>query len=147
MKTYLPKIEEIQPRWLLIDCDGQILGKVAARVATILRGKHKPTFTPHMNTGDHVVVINAEKIAVTGSKMSDKFYFEYSGYKGGMKSKSLKELLASHPERVIEHAVKCMLPKNKLADRIFLKMHVYKGTQHPHSAQKPEAVPVDPRKK
>ncbi|MBI3892258.1 MAG: 50S ribosomal protein L13 [Candidatus Wallbacteria bacterium] len=147
MKTFLPKASEIQPRWVVIDCQDQILGKVAARVATILRGKDKPTFTPHMDTGDHVIVINAEKIAVTGSKLSQKFYYNHSGYKGGMHKESLKEMLASHPERVMEHAVKCMLPKNKLADRIFHKMHVYKGAEHPHTAQKPEPIAVDPRRK
>jgi large subunit ribosomal protein L13 len=145
MKTYLPKVGEIQPRWVLVDCEGQILGRVAARVASIIRGKNKVTFTPHLDTGDHVVVINAEKICTTGNKLQTKMYYNYSGYKGGLKATSLKEMLASHPERVLEHAVKCMLPKNKLGRKIFLNMHVYAGSEHPHAAQKPEPIAIDTR--
>ncbi len=145
MKTYLPKVDELNPNWLVIDAQDQILGKVATRVASLLRGKHKPNFTPHLKTGDHVIVINAEKVAVTGNKMTDKMYYRYSGYRGGLKVTPLKVLLAKHPERVIEFAVKGMLPKTILGRHTLRNLHVYVGPDHPHTAQKPATVAVDSR--
>ncbi len=139
MKTYLPKVKEIERRWILVDADGQNLGRLATRVANILRGKTKPTFTPHLDVGDFVVVINAEKVAVTGKKLEQKTYYHHSQYPGGIKAETLGKRLADKPERIVETAVRGMLPKTKLGDALFGKLKVYAGPTHPHQAQRPAA--------
>jgi len=140
MKTYLPKINQDQKKWHVVDADGAVLGRVAVQVANILRGKNKPVFTPHLDAGDFVVVINAEKITVTGKKETDKEFMSYSGWKGGEKYKTVAQVRENHPERLIMHAVKGMLPKNRLGARMLTKLKVYKGSAHPHSAQQPAAL-------
>jgi large subunit ribosomal protein L13 len=140
MKTFLPKINQDQKKWHVVDADGAVLGRVAVQVANILRGKNKPVFTPHLDAGDFVVVINAEKIAVTGKKETDKEFMTYSGWKGGEKYKTVAQVRENHPERLIMHAVKGMLPKNRLGARMLTKLKVYKGSAHPHSAQQPAAL-------
>lgn len=140
MKTFSAKKEDIQRKWYLVDADGKILGRMASEVAKILRGKHKPIYTPHVDTGDHVIVINAGKIQLTGNKRQEKFYAWHSGYPGGFKSVIAEKLLAQKPERVIEIAVKGMLPKNKLGRAMFKKLQVYAGAKHPHQAQQPEVL-------
>ena len=137
-KTYSAKRDELEARWYLIDAENMVLGRLASQVATILRGKHKPTFTPHMNGGDFVIVVNAEKVAVTGNRLDQKLYYRHSQYPGGMKIETLRQALQRHPERVIERAVKGMLPRNRLGEDIRLRMKVYAGPTHPHQAQKPE---------
>ena len=129
---------EIERKWYVVDAAGQTLGRLASEVATILRGKHKPEYTPHVDTGDHVIIINAEKIELTGNKLHDKKYYRHSGYPGGLKVRTAHEMLSKHPERVLELAVKGMLPKNSLGRKMFKKLHVYAGPEHPHEAQKPE---------
>jgi large subunit ribosomal protein L13 len=141
MKTFSATKTDIQRRWYLIDADGKVLGRVASQIAILLRGKHKPIYTPHMDTGDHVIVVNASKIRLTGNKRADKFYARHSGYPGGFKSIVADKLLAQKPERVIESAVKGMLPKNKLGRAMFKKLKVYGGVTHPHQAQNPELFP------
>ena len=140
MKTYSAKKEEVERKWLVVDAQDQVLGRLASKVAHILRGKHKPTFTPHVDTGDHVIVINADKVRLTGNKLTQKFHYRYSGYPSGLKSVRYDELLKKHPDRVIKLAVKRMLPKNRLGRVIFKKLKVYAGEGHPHKAQKPEAL-------
>jgi large subunit ribosomal protein L13 len=140
MKTYLPKVNLEQRKWHLIDADGAILGRLAVQVANILRGKNKPVFTPHLDAGDFVVVINAEKVAVTGNKETGKFFMSYSGWKGGEKFTSVAQIRARHPEKLITHAVKGMLPKNRLGDQLLTKLKVYKGDKHPHAAQQPATL-------
>ncbi len=137
MKTYQPKVAEIDRRWILVDAQGQNLGRLASRVACILRGKVKPSFTPHLDVGDFVVIINAEKVAVTGRKLQQKVYHHHSQYPGGIKSKTLEKMLQEKPERVLESAVRGMLPKNRLGDALFGKLKVYAGPTHPHAAQQP----------
>jgi len=139
MKTYQPKAADISRRWILVDAEGQNLGRLATRVASILRGKTKPTFTPHLDVGDFVVVINAEKVAFTGKKLTQKTYYHHSQYPGGIKSVTLGQRLQDAPERVIEAAVRGMLPKTKLGDALFGKLKVYAGPTHPHEAQQPVA--------
>ena len=143
MKTYYAKPGEVTREWLLVDAEGQTLGRLASEVAQILRGKNKPTYTPHTDVGDFVIVINAEKIKVTGAKETDKVYYRHSGYPGGLKSESFQEAIAKHPERVIEHAVKGMLPKNRLAARQIRKLKVYAGPEHPHAAQNPRTIELE----
>ena len=138
MKTITPKVNESDRKWLLIDADGVVLGRLASTVAQILRGKHKPTYTPHLDMGDHVIVINADKIRVTGRKAEQKKYYRHSGYPGGMKVRSYAEMMSKRPDWVFEHAVKGMLPKNRLGRKMFKKLKVYAGSEHPHGAQKPE---------
>jgi large subunit ribosomal protein L13 len=138
--TYFFKESEIEQKWYLVDAQGQTLGRVATQVAKILRGKHKPIFTPNVDTGDFVVVVNAEKIKVTGKRTDNKEYFHYTGYPGGAVFESFKDVIKNNPERVLEHAVKGMLPHNRLGKRIFKKLKVYTGAEHPHAAQKPEAL-------
>lgn len=140
MKTYSPKPTELSHAWLLIDAEGKTLGRLATDIATYLLGKHKPQYAPHMDCGDNVVVINAAKVAVTGSKLTDKRYWRHSGYPGGIKSRSLEELLADYPERVIQNAVAGMLPKNRLQDDRMARLKVYAGPEHPHSGQQPVNV-------
>ena len=139
-KTYSVKASEIQRDWHLIDASDQILGKLATQVAQLLMGKHKPMFSKHMDTGDNVVVINAAKIKVTGNKMKDKLYYRHSGYPGGLKSINLENLMKTHPERVVEYAVKGMIPHNKLGDQMMQKLRVYAGAEHPHQSQVNQAV-------
>jgi large subunit ribosomal protein L13 len=143
MSTYIPKAKELSRRWFVIDARGKILGKLAARAATILRGKHKPTYTPFLDTGDHVVVINAGEIKLTGNKEEDKFYHHHSGYLGGMKSVAAIDVRRRHPERLVEDAIRGMLPKTKLGRAMFTKLKVYVADQHPHTAQKPQPLSID----
>jgi len=140
MKTYLPKVNLNDRKWHVVDADGAVLGRLAAQVADILRGKNKPVFTPHLDAGDFVVVINAEKVILTGKKETDKLFMSYSGWKGGERYRSVAQVRARHPERLILHAVKGMIPKNRLGDRLLTKLKVYKGSHHPHAAQKPEPL-------
>lgn len=135
--TYMAKASDIERKWFVVDADGQTLGRLASEVASILRGKHKPTYTPHVDTGDHVIIINAEKIKLTGKKLSDKIYYRHSGYVGGLKSRTAGEMLSTRPEKMIELAVFGMLPKNKLGRQMAKKLHVYRGSEHPHEAQQP----------
>lgn len=140
MKTYSAKPREVEQNWLLVDAEGQILGRMATAIATRLRGKHKAEYTPHIDTGDYVVVINADKVKVTGKKAKDKIYYAHSGFPGGLKSISFEKLLEKAPERVIKLAVKGMLPRNSLGRAMFKKLKVYAGAEHPHAAQQPETV-------
>lgn len=142
-RTFLPqKANPDTVKWWLVDLDGAILGRTATKVADVLRGKNKPIFAPHMDTGDHVVVINAEKVRVTGRKTEEIKYYRYSGYPGGLHKVDFERMREKHPERIIEHAVRGMLPKTKLGRKIFKKLHVYSGSEHPHSSQKPEALAI-----
>jgi large subunit ribosomal protein L13 len=140
MKTYLPKVNLDQRKWHVIDADGAILGRLAVQVADILRGKNKPVYTPHLDAGDFVVVINAEKVTVTGKKETEKFFMSYSGWKGGEKFTSVAQVRAKQPEKLILHAVKGMIPKNRLGDKLLTKLKVYRGDKHPHSAQQPGSL-------
>lgn len=137
MRTFIPKKEDIEQNWWVVDADGKILGRLATEVADLLRGKKKPLFTPHLDTGDFVVVVNAEKIRVSGDKLEKKTYYSHSQYPGGLKEEKLKDLLAKKPEEVIRKAVWGMIPKNKLGRRVYGKLKVYKGPDHPHQAQNP----------
>lgn len=142
MKTYSVKASEIKRDWYVVDATNQPLGRFASEVAKRLRGKHKPQFTPHMDVGDHIIVINAEKVAVSGNKMQNKTYYRHSGYTGSLKSQSLEKLLQEHPERVIEKAVKGMLPRNPLGRAMFSKLRVYVGDAHRHEAQQPKTLSI-----
>jgi large subunit ribosomal protein L13 len=142
MKTYLAKKETVQPKWYLIDAEGKVLGRLAVKAANILRGRHKPTYTPHVDTGDFVIVINAGKVALTGSKREQKKAYRHSGYPGGLKSVGYVELLEKHPERAVEKAVRGMIPKNSLGRQTMTKLKVYAGPDHPHAAQKPEPFEI-----
>ena len=139
MKTYSARPDDIHRRWLLVDAEGKALGRLATQVATVLKGKHKPIYTPHMDTGDHVVVINAEKIALSGRKPEDKKYFHHTMYPGGGTWTNIQTMLQKHPERVIQKAVQGMMPKTKLGRAMLKKLKVYAGTEHPHAAQQPIA--------
>jgi large subunit ribosomal protein L13 len=138
-KTYSAKRDELEARWYVIDADGQVLGRLATQVAGILRGKHKPTYTPHLNCGDFVIVVNAAKVAVTGNRLDQKMYYRHSQYPGGLKQETLRHALEKHPERVIERAVKGMIPHNRLGADMLLRLKVYAGPAHPHQAQQPVA--------
>ena len=140
MNTFMTSPATIDRKWYVVDAAGMTLGRLASEVASILRGKNKPIFTPHMDTGDYVIVINAEKIAVTGRKLDQKIYYRHSDYVGGMKQETLKEKLKKKPESVIEHAVKGMLPKGPLGRQMYRKLYVYAGPEHKHAAQKPEVL-------
>jgi large subunit ribosomal protein L13 len=140
VNTYVVKQGEIERTWFVVDAEGQNLGRLATRIATILRGKHKPMYTPSMDVGDFVIVINAGKVQVTGTKLDDKMYYRHSLYPGGLKAVSLQRMLQTHPERVLEHAIRGMLPKNKLGRAMFKKLKVYAGATHPHTAQKPQLL-------
>ena len=142
MKTFSAKPESVKRDWFVIDATDKTLGRLSTEIARRLRGKHKPEFTPHVDTGDYIVVVNAEKVAVTGAKLDDKMYHRFTGYVGNLKTMSLKDLLATHPERVIEIAVKGMLPKNPLGRAMYRKLKVYGGTEHPHTAQQPQALEI-----
>ena len=137
MKTYVAKPHTVQRDWCLVDATDKTLGRLAAELASRLRGKHKPEFTPHVDTGDHIIVVNAEKVRVTGNKLQDKMYYHHTGYIGNLKSINLAKQLEKHPERVIQTAVKGMLPKNPLGRAMYKKLHVYAGPEHPHQAQQP----------
>jgi large subunit ribosomal protein L13 len=139
-KTYIPKAEDITQEWFLVDANDQNLGRLASQIAKILLGKHKPTFTPGVDTGDFVVVVNAERVAVTGNKLEDKMYYRHTGYPGGIKKISLKDQLANHPERVLKSAVWGMLPHNKYGRRILKKLKIYAGPDHPHGVQQPKPL-------
>ncbi|XFA74088.1 50S ribosomal protein L13 [Thermosynechococcaceae cyanobacterium Okahandja] len=143
VKTPLPTVESLDPQWYVIDAADQRLGRLATAIARILRGKNKAIYTPHMDTGDFVIVINAEKVAVTGRKRSQKLYRRHSGRPGGMKVETFDQLQARIPERIIEHAVKGMLPKNSLGRKLFTKLKVYAGPEHPHQAQKPQPLTIN----
>lgn len=138
--TRIPKPEEIERKWHLVDAEGQVLGRMATRIADALRGKDKACFTPHLDTGDFVIVVNAEKVKLTGKKLKNKMYYRHSGYIGGLKSISAEDLLAKRPEQVIKAAVKGMLPKNSLSRKMLAKLKVYAGPEHPHDAQTPVAM-------
>lgn len=140
MKTYVTKPDEVQREWFVVDATGKTLGRLATEIARILRGKHKPIYSPMIDVGDYVIVINAEKVRVTGRKLTEKFYYRHSGYPGGFKQVSLRDMLARHPTRVIEYAVQGMLPKNALGRRMFKKLKVYAGPDHPHQAQNPKPL-------
>ncbi len=140
MKTYALKAKDIERRWYVVDAEGKTLGRLASEIAKILKGKHKPIYTPHLDTGDYVIVINAHKIRVTGKKMEQKFYYRHSGYPGGLKGIGLGTQLAKHPTRVLEAAVRGMLPKNRLGRRMIKKLKIYAAASHPHQAQQPEVL-------
>ena len=140
MKTYATKQSEITRSWRVVDADGATLGRLATKVAAILRGKHKPSFSPHLDTGDPVIVVNAAKVRVTGNKLQAKNYVRHSGYPGGLRSETLEQLLARRPEEVVRRAVRGMLPRNRLGEQMSRKLHVYAGPEHPHAAQKPEPM-------
>lgn len=145
MKSFMANPTDIERKWFIIDAEGKTLGRLAVEIAKILRGKHKPIFTPHVDTGDHVIVINAEKATMTGNKLTDKTYFQYSGYPGGERFTTYGKLLAEKPERAIEVAVKGMLPHNTLGRQMFKKLKVYRGAEHPHAAQSPEVFELNIR--
>ena len=139
MKSFVAKPADIERKWHVIDANGQTLGRLASQVAMILRGKHKPIYTPHVDCGDHVIVINADKVVLTGKKLDQKVYYRYSGYIGGLKETSARDMLANKPEKMVYEAVKGMMPKNSLGRQMLTKLRVYKGAEHEHAAQKPEA--------
>ncbi|HEX7034786.1 MAG TPA: 50S ribosomal protein L13 [Pseudomonadales bacterium] len=140
MKTVSMRAEDVRHSWFVVDAEGKTLGRLATEVARRLRGKHKPEYTPHVDTGDYIVVINAEKVRVTGSKTTDKIYYRHTGYPGGLKARTFEQMQGSHPERIIEIAVKGMLPRNPLGRAMLKKLKVYAGNEHPHSAQQPEPL-------
>lgn len=137
--TFMAKGHEVERKWLVVDAEGQTLGRLASEVASILRGKHKPTFTPNVDTGDYVIVINAEKIHLTGNKLEDKIYYRHTQFSGGLKQRTAGEMVEKYPTKMIELAVKGMLPKNSLGRKMISKLNVYAGSEHPHAAQKPES--------
>jgi large subunit ribosomal protein L13 len=140
VKTFSAKPQDIERKWFVVDAQGQTLGRLATRIATVLRGKHKPIYTPHMDCGDYVIVVNADKIHVTGQKLEQKTYYRHSGYPGGLRQVSLRRQLQVHPDRVIEAAVRGMLPHNRLGRKMFKKLKIYAGPTHPHEAQQPTAL-------
>ena len=140
MQTYMANPDKIERKWYVVDADGCTLGRLASGVASVLRGKNKPQFTPHVDTGDYVIVVNADKVKVTGKKLDQKIYYHHSDYIGGMKETTLREMMNKHPERVIEYAVKGMLPKGPLGRQMYTKLFVYAGPDHKHAAQKPETL-------
>ena len=142
MSTFMAKPADIERKWYVVDADGVTLGRLAAEVASILKGKKKPIYTPHVDTGDYVIVVNADKVKVTGKKLDQKVYFSHSEYVGGVKEITLRDQLKKHPERVVEHAVKGMLPKGALGKQMYMKLRVYAGPEHEHAAQKPEVLTI-----
>ena len=137
----MPRAADAERAWYVVDAEDQTLGRLATRIATVLRGKHKTDFAPHVDNGDYVIVLNAGKIKLTGNKLDQKFYYRYSGYPGGLRTQSARELLNTYPDRVIEHAVKGMLPKNRLSRQVLRKLKIYDGSTHPHQAQQPQPFP------
>jgi len=142
-RTFSPKPADVQPQWLIIDANDVVLGRLASHVAALLRGKHKPTFAPHMDMGDFVIVINAEKVALTGSKLAEKLYYRHSGYPGGITATTYSEMVEKHPTRAVEKAIRGMLPKNSLGRAQIKKLKVYAGAEHPHAAQQPTVHTLD----
>lgn len=142
MKSYIAKPQEVERKWYIVDAEGKTLGRLATQIATILRGKHKPTYTPHVDTGDFVIVINAEKVNLTGKKLDQKMYRWHTGYPGGLRERTYREMINNKPERVIMHAVKGMLPKNKLGRKMLTKLKVYRGPEHKNQAQQPEVLDI-----
>lgn len=140
MKTYVVTPSDVEREWFVVDAAGETLGRLASKIAPILRGKHKPIFTPRMDVGDYVIVINAEKVAVTGKKRQEKMYYHHTQYPGGFRAETLEEMLEKHPTRVVERAVRGMLPKNRLSDAVVKKLKVYAGDSHPHQAQQPQSL-------
>ena len=140
MKTYSAKKEEVRRQWVMVDAEDMVLGRLASQIALVLRGKNKPTFTPHVDTGDFVVVVNAEKIRLTGNKLDDKVYYRHSGYPGGIKSMTAREMLEKKPDQLVRKAVRGMMPKNRLGRQMLKKLKVYRGPEHEHQAQKPERI-------
>ncbi|GIN22791.1 MAG TPA: 50S ribosomal protein L13 [Bacillus bacterium] len=136
--TYMAKASDINRKWYVVDAEGKTLGRLATEVATLLRGKHKPTYTPNVDTGDHVIIVNAAKIELTGNKLQDKKYYRHSGYAGGIKERTAAEMKEKHPEKMLELAIKGMLPKGPLGRQMFRKLNVYAGAEHPHQAQQPQ---------
>lgn len=145
MKSFMANSSNIERKWFVVDATDKTLGRLAAEVAKVLRGKHKPTFTPHMDTGDNVIIINADKVKLTGKKLTQKVYFRHSSYLGGDKYTLAKDMLEKNPTRMVEFAVRGMIPKNRLGEQIFKKLHVYAGAEHPHAAQMPEALEINVR--
>jgi len=139
MGTYVPKLSEIEREWLVMDASNQVLGRLASEVARLLRGKHKPSFTPYLDTGDFVIVVNAERVKLTGRKLTDKVYFRHSGYPGGIRQETAQERLAKYPDRIVRAAVWGMLPKNRMGRKLLRKLKIYAGPEHPHEAQQPRA--------
>jgi len=142
MKTFMLRKEDVEHKWYVIDAENQVLGKVAEKAATYLKGKHKPTYTPHLACGDNVIIINAEKVKLTGNKLNDKMYYNHSGYPGGLRERNAKTMIEKYPVEMVERAVKGMLPKNRLGRQIFRQLFVYAGSEHKHEAQKPERLEV-----
>lgn len=143
MKTYVPKSSEFERKWFVVDAKGKVLGRLASQIATILRGKHKPIYSPHMDVGDHVIIVNADKIRVTGKKAATKRSYRYTGYPGGLRFDTYSDLMKKHPERILEKAIWGMLPHNKLGRKMYKKLKVYAGDSHPHQAQKPEILEIN----
>ncbi len=143
MNTFMQKKETVERKWYVIDAEGKSLGRVASKAANILRGKHKPTFTPHIDCGDYVIIINAEKVNLTGDKLNKKVYYNHSGYTGGLRERTAKIMVEKYPEEMVERAVKGMLPKGRLGRQTYKKLFVYKGNEHNHEAQKPEVLEVN----
>ena len=143
MSTYTPKANEIERKWHVVDADGLVLGRLATEVASILRGKHKPIFTPHLATGDHVVVINADKVVLTGAKNEDKKVYDHSGFPGGLTTRNYGDMLVEKPEEAVRRTIQGMLPKNRLGRQMLKKLKVYKGSKHPHEAQRPEELIIE----
>lgn len=142
MSTFMQKKETVERKWYVIDAEGQSLGRVASKAAQILRGKHKPTFTPHIDCGDYIIIINADKVNLTGDKLNKKIYYDHSGYTGGLRERTAKTMISDYPEEMVERAVRGMIPKGRLGRQTFKKLFVYKGTEHNHSAQKPEVLEI-----
>ena len=143
MKTFMQRKEDVQRDWYVIDAEGQTLGRLASKVANVLRGKHKPTYTPHVDGGDYVIIVNAEKIVLTGNKLNGKIYYNHSRYTGGLRERTAKEMVEKYPVEMVERAVKGMLPKGRLGRQMYKKLFVYEGENHPHSAQKPKELKID----
>ncbi|MCG8604287.1 50S ribosomal protein L13 [bacterium] len=143
MKTFVAKPAEVERKWYVVDAEGAVLGRLATRIASILRGKHKPIYSPHMDVGDHVIIVNAEKIRVTGKKSRTKQYFRHSGHIGGVRMDTFSDLLLKHPERILEKAIRGMLPHNRLGRKMYKKLKVYAGPDHAHQAQKPEKLEIN----
>ena len=139
--TFMQTNESVERKWYIVDATDLVLGRMASDVAFVLKGKHKPTFTPHIDGGDYVIIVNAEKIAMTGNKWSQKMYYRHSGYAGGLKTRTATEMLDKQPQKIVEKAVRGMLPKGKIGDDMYRRLYVYVGAEHPHAAQKPEALP------
>ena len=143
MKTFMQRKEDVQRDWYVVDAEGQTLGRLASKVANVLRGKHKPTYTPHVDGGDYVIIVNAEKIVLTGNKLNNKIYYNHSRYTGGLRERTAKEMVEKYPVEMVERAVKGMLPKGRLGRQMYKKLFVYEGENHPHSAQMPKELKVD----